>query len=194
MAHPPTHFSLGKTPIKNGAALDGPIAEAWSSLRDLNHFYLPYPAPRRWAKIGRPSRGWLLGAAYLPVPVRLEDCGLPTALSLTCRLPVLVPVCVGVKITLILQLDLAARLVEQVDEETLKSPVVEVEIPVRATLCLLVRVKTLAALLDPTLVAGKVLVAGVKVTGTVPVPERATVCGLLAALSVMVKVPVRAPT
>ena len=136
----------------------------------------------------------LLMLPYLPVPVRLEDCGLPTALSLTCKLPVRVPVCVGVKITLILQLALAARLVEQVDEETLKSPVVEVEIPVRATLCLLVRVKTLAPLLDPTLVAGKVLVAGVNVTGTVPVPERATVCGLFAALSVMVKVPVRAPT
>ena len=44
---------------------------------------------------------------YLPVPVRLDVCGLPTALSATLNDPVLVPVAVGVNTTLIAQLPLA---------------------------------------------------------------------------------------
>ena len=91
---------------------------------------------------------------YLPVPVRPEVCGLPIALSLTLSVPVLVPFAVGVKITLKVQLDLAARLLEQVVAEILKSPVVEPEIPVRATLCLLWRVNVFAELLAPTAIIG----------------------------------------
>src|ERR1022692_4724689 len=72
---------------------------------------------------------------YLPVPVRLETCGLPTALSLTCNVPVLVPVCVGVNTTLMVHVVLAARLVEQVVVETLKSPVVEMTMSVSDTAC-----------------------------------------------------------
>lgn len=68
---------------------------------------------------------------YLPVPVRLNVCGLPMALSLTCKLPVLVPVAVGVKTTLIWQLVLAAKLVEHVVEETAKFPVAETAMLVR---------------------------------------------------------------
>ena len=70
---------------------------------------------------------------------------------------------------------------------------VPLDIPVSATFCLLVSVNTFATLLVPTVVAGKILLAGVKLTCTVPVPESGTVCGLFAALSVGVKVPVRAP-
>ena len=91
---------------------------------------------------------------YLPVPVRLEVCGLPTtALSATCNDPVLAPVAVGVKTTLIVQLVLAARLVVQVVVETLKSPVVEIVMPVKAAVCLLASVNTLAALVVPTFCA-----------------------------------------
>jgi hypothetical protein len=61
----------------------------------------------------------------LPVPVRLELCGLLLALSVTFNFPVLVPTAVGLNTTPIVQLALAARLVVQVVEETLKSPVVE---------------------------------------------------------------------
>jgi len=100
---------------------------------------------------------------YLPVPFRLEVCGLPTALSLTLRVPVLVPVAVGVKVTLIVHFAFAARLLVQVVADLLKSPVVEIEMPVRATACLLARVKVAAALVEPTLVAAKVCVAGVSV-------------------------------
>jgi hypothetical protein len=121
----------------------------------------------------RPRSNQLLD--YLPVPVRLDVCGLPGALSLTCKLPVLGPICVGEKTTLIVHLVLAARLAEQVVEETLKSPVVPIVMPVSATVCLLLSVNTLARLLNPTDVIGNVLLMGVNVTGTTPVPESGTV-------------------
>ena len=76
---------------------------------------------------------------------------------------------------MIVQLDFAARLDEQVVEETLKSPVVEIEMPVSETLCLLERVNGFGTLLVPTGVPGKVLLAGVNVAGTIPVPESDTV-------------------
>lgn len=103
--------------------------------------------------VSRISEQDLPGCFYFPVPVRFETCGLLTVLSLTCNVPVCAPVCVGEKITLILQLDFAARLVEQVVVETLKLPVVEIAMPVSAALCLLARVNVFAALFDPTLVA-----------------------------------------
>ena len=43
-----------------------------------------------------------------PVPVRLAVCGLPPALSVTVRVPVLVPPTEGVNVTLMVQLALAA--------------------------------------------------------------------------------------
>ena len=50
----------------------------------------------------------------MPVPFRLEVCGLLLALSLTLNTPVLVPLAVGVKVTLIVHFPLAIRLVVQV--------------------------------------------------------------------------------
>src|SRR5271167_4129837 len=90
------------------------------------------------------------GFGYLPVPVRLAVCGLPMALSLTCNVPVLVPVWVGVNTTLMVQVDFPAKLVPHVFAETLKSPVVEITILVSATFCLLESVNTFAGLLVPT--------------------------------------------
>jgi hypothetical protein len=46
------------------------------------------------------------------------------------------------------------RLGGQVVDETLKSPVVEITMPVSAAVCLLVRVNTLAGLVVPTARAG----------------------------------------
>ena len=129
----------------------------------------------------------------MPVPVRLEVCGLPAALSATFNVPVLVPVCVGVNVTLILQLDLAAKLVVQVVVETLKSPVVEMAMLVSATVCLLASVNTFAGLVVPTVRAGYVALAGVNVAATTPVPVSGTVCGLFEALSLTESVPVRDP-
>lgn len=100
---------------------------------------------------------------YLPVPVRLEVCGLPVALSATLSVPVRVPTAVGVNTTLIVQVDFAPRLALHVVEETLKSPVVEIEIPVSDTGCLFDSVNVFAGLLVPTVLVGKVFVAGVSV-------------------------------
>jgi hypothetical protein len=116
------------------------------------------------------------------------------ALSLTLNFPVLVPIAVGVKTTLILQLVLAARLAPQVVEETLKSPVVEITMLVSVTLCLLVRVNVFGRLVVPTVVPGNVTLAGANVTGSTPVPDSGTVCGLPGALSVIVRFPVRSPS
>jgi hypothetical protein len=90
----------------------------------------------------------------LPVPVRADVCGLLLALSLTFNVPVRVPVPVGVNVTLILQVDFAARLVVHVVVETAKSPVVEIAMLVRATFCLLDSVNTFAGLVVPTVRAG----------------------------------------
>ena len=90
----------------------------------------------------------------MPVPVSAEICGLLLALSATFNVPVLVPVPVGVNVTLILQVDLAAKLAAQVVVETLKSPVVEITMLFSATLCLLASVNTFAGLVVPTVRAG----------------------------------------
>ena len=45
----------------------------------------------------------------VPVPLKLAVCGLPAALSLTPTLALLVPVAVGLNVTLMAQLALAAR-------------------------------------------------------------------------------------
>ena len=59
----------------------------------------------------------LVGARFTPgmtpVPVSAAFWGLPLALSVTDRLPARVPVLVGVKLTLILQLAPATRLAPQ---------------------------------------------------------------------------------
>ena len=97
------------------------------------------------------------------MPVKLEVCGLPIALSATLNVPVLVPVAFGVNTTLIVHLDLAARLLVQVVAETLKSPVVEITMPVSATACLFERVSVFAGLVAPTCSVANFSVAGVRV-------------------------------
>jgi len=91
-----------------------------------------------------------LWTPYLPVPVRFAVCGELTALSAMLKVPVLVPVWVGVNTTLMVQFPRAATLVPQVVAETLKSPAVEGTTPVSATLWWLVRVNTFAGLVVPT--------------------------------------------
>lgn len=127
------------------------------------------------------------------MPVRFEACGLLLALSLTLSVPFLVPTTVGLNVTLIVHLPLAAKLVVQVFADTAKSPVVEIAMLFSATVWLFVRVNVFGALVVPTVCATYVAVAGVSFAGTTPVPESDTVCGLLGALSVNVRVPVREP-
>src|SRR6266571_268662 len=53
--------------------------------------------------------GERLTPGAVPVPLKLAVCGLPAALSATLRVPLRAPVAVGVNVTLMAQLALAAR-------------------------------------------------------------------------------------
>ena len=54
------------------------------------------------------------GAGFVPVPVRLTECGLPAALSVIVIAPVRVPADAGVKVTLIEQFAFAVNVLPQV--------------------------------------------------------------------------------
>ena len=64
-------------------------------------------APTAWLAKVR-LVGERLATAAVPVPVRLTLCGLPVALSVRVTAAVRVPLAVGVKVTLIVQLAPAA--------------------------------------------------------------------------------------
>src|SRR5438874_299907 len=89
----------------------------------------------------------------LPVPLSATVCGLPLALSVIDRLALRVPVAVGVKVTLMLQEALAARVVGLMGHMLVwvKSPALVPLIPivlmVRSALPLLVSVTVWAVLL-----------------------------------------------
>ena len=77
--------------------------------------------------------------------------GLPVALSLTVTVPVRVPVVVGVKFTLIVQLVPVASEVPQVPSPAkAKSPLMVMPLIVMVVLPLLVSVENCAALVVPT--------------------------------------------
>src|ERR1700690_2167073 len=59
------------------------------------------------------ARDTVGNATAAPVPVRATDCGLPAALSVAVTVAVRVPIAVGAKVTAILQLKPAARVVGQ---------------------------------------------------------------------------------
>ena len=132
--------------------------------------------------------------SHLPVPVRLEDCGLLAASSATLNFPVLVPTAVGLNTTLMVQLVLAVRLVVQVVVETLKSPLAEITMLLSVTVWLFRRLNVFGELVVPTVSAAYVALVGVNVAGRTPVPESGTVCGVFVALSVIVMLPVRDPS
>lgn len=127
------------------------------------------------------------------MPVRFEVCGLLRALSDTCNVPVAVPTPVGVNTTSIVQLALEVSIGSQVVEETLKLPVVEIEMFLSIMFWLLLSLNAFAALVVPTTVVGNLKVAGVNVAWALPVPDSATVCGLFEPLSLTESVPVRDP-
>jgi hypothetical protein len=83
--------------------------------------------------------GERLTTGAVPVPVRLTDWVAGLALSVMVTAPVLVPVAVGLKVTLSVQLALAARLEPQVLVWE-KSPLVVMLVMLRAALPVLLRV------------------------------------------------------
>ena len=74
-----------------------------------------------------------LNSTTVPEPVRLTVCGLPAALSVIDKVPVRGPLCVGLKVTLMVQLASAARLEPQVFV-WLKSPFAAILMILSATL------------------------------------------------------------
>ena len=87
----------------------------------------------------------------------------------------------------------AAMLVPQPLVEMAKPAVVAMLVKLRATLWLLVRETDLDWLVLPTVTVPRLRDVAERVTGAVPVPERITVCGLVAASSVKTSVPEAAP-
>jgi hypothetical protein len=118
-------------------------------------------------------------------------------LSLKERLPDAAPAAVGVNVTATVQdPDAPTGLeVEHVvpDAAIAKGPVRPIAVKVRLALPVLVNVTVCEGLVVPTGSDGKIGGADKLTVGPVPVPLRLTVCGLFAALSVIVRLAVSVP-
>ena len=128
------------------------------------------------------------------VPVSVTICGEFKPASVIVITPEMLPVVEGVNVAVMVQVAPAPRVLVQVLDDALKSPLNAVAMlvdwpPVFFT------VIALPALVVPTACAANVSLAGVTVitTGAVPVPDSVTVCGLGVALSITVSVPGRLP-
>jgi hypothetical protein len=112
-------------------------------------------------------------------------------------LAVLLPFAAGVKVTLMVQLALAARELPHVfvwAKSPLLVPVSAILVKLIAVLLVLFNVTTCGAVVVPTFSFPKLRLVAEKLRAElVPVPPRVTVCGLPAALSVMVTLAVRFP-
>jgi hypothetical protein len=133
-----------------------------------------------------------------PPPLKAAVCGEPLALSMIVRVPVRLPAAVGVKVTEIEQPAPAAILAPQVFV-SVKSPDAAIDVMDKAAVPELITVTACAALLVPSACEAKVRLVAESVTAgavtpeVVPVPLKAAVWGEPLALSVTVRVPVRAP-
>ena len=129
------------------------------------------------------------------MPLKETICGLPGALSVSESVPVKLPVCPGVKVTLTMQLSPDAR----VELQVFVSPkAVLAVIPVMLSVVepKLVKVMDCAELVVPMVWSPKVRFVGDKVAlgpETTPVPVKATASGLPTPLSLMVTEALRGP-
>jgi hypothetical protein len=144
--------------------------------------------PRFWRLKVRPP-GVTLAVGALPAPFRLAVCGLLVALSVMANVAVRVPWVLGANATLNAhELPAGTELPHEV--VSVKSPGLAPEnvalLMVRGLFPLFLRFMTWDALVDPTGSVPKLRVGSRSTTGPVPVPVRLTVCGLPAALSVIV--------
>ena len=142
----------------------------------------------------------LVGAKLVPgatpVPDRVTICGLPLALSVTVIVPGWLPVAVGVNVTLMVQFAPAATDVPQV-LLCAYCVLAAMLVMLSAVLPMLLSVTVCGPLVVPDAWLPKLTLFEDRLTtgpaAAVPVPVKLTVCGLPAALSVMVIVPVRVP-
>jgi len=125
----------------------------------------------------------------VPVPLSVTVCGEPGALSVAVSVPERDPEAVGVNVTEIVQLAPAATAVPQVFIAA-KSPETAIEVIETATVPEFERVTVCAALVAPVGSEVNVRLVGERFTDVegvvcaVPVPDNATLCGELDALSV----------
>jgi hypothetical protein len=127
-----------------------------------------------------------------PVPLNGTVCGLPAASSVIVSSPLRVPPPWGEKVTettqLIVGLSDAGHVLDEKSPVVLIPPMLSVSVPV------LVNVTVLAALVVPTACDPKLRLVGlIERTGATPVPASEITCGLPAAFSVTVSVPLLAP-
>ncbi len=114
----------------------------------------------------------------VPAPVSETLCGLFEALSVMVSAPVREPLAVGVKVTLTVQLELAATLVPQL-LVCAKSPLAVMLETLAAAVPVFDTMTGCDALLLPSTCAEKVSVlVDTAMTGAVPVPVSETLCGL----------------
>ena len=148
----------------------------------------------------------MITCAFVPVPFSKTDCGLPVALSAILNVAARAPVAVGVNVTLIVQLAVAARLPDGLHvpapaalanaKSLLLAPLIENPAKFTAVDPVLLTVTLSAPLVAFSGWAANVKLLGATVTvpvPLVPVPVSVTVSGLPVALSVNVIVPVRVP-
>jgi hypothetical protein len=112
----------------------------------------PLLVPTNWFPNGR-GLGERVTVDASPVPVKATACGLPLALSFMVSVPLLVPVAVGVNVTLIVQFVSAAKVVPQVfvsEKSPLLVPVIVMLAMFSVPALVLVSVTALGGLLDPT--------------------------------------------
>ena len=106
-----------------------------------------------------------VGFERVPVPVSATACGLPAASSEIVKLPLRAPVCVGLKVAPIVQLDDASRsLPLQVSFVIAKSPEGTTAATWRATVLGFLRVVVFAVLVAPTITLPKFQVSGLIVS------------------------------
>ena len=114
------------------------------------------------------------------MPVSFTVCGLVEALLVTVTAPLMLPVVLGLNVTLTVQDAPAAMLEPQgvpPPAATEKSPLAAKDKELRVVVRLLVMVSVCAALVLPTTVEAKVRLVGAIVTGRTPVPLRLATCG-----------------
>ena len=130
-----------------------------------------------------------------PVPESEAVAGLPLKLPAMLRVPDLLPVAAGVKVTWTEQLEPGPSVAEQVVDAMAKSPVIAGVCSVSATPPLLVAVKVTAADVDPSATAPKFEEAGVmaRLAGARPVPSSVAETAPPATFAGMVSRPARVP-
>jgi len=157
----------------------------------------PLVVPSGWLPKGR-IVGDSETTGVVPVPVSETVWGLPGALSVSVRLPERLPAAVGVNVTFMTQLPLAATgvLVLQVVPlaATAKSPVTAMLVKLKGAAPVLFTVTVLGALVVPSgwFPKGR-FVGDSETAGVVPVPVSETVWGLDVVLSDRVRAPLAAP-